>query len=387
MKWTYNSFTLSKPADTSAEPTPAPTLPADDPEYTDPGEDDFDGLITKQLVYIDDDIKLGGGVLSQNGAFEFLNWTCGTITTELKNKDIFKTYQTKESKWGQRLRLSSPSQIALDSKTVFKIRFKCTADNYNVTLPRAQVMFDTNGITQYVMQFNGSVSVLSPTKKDVWRTLLYTIDPKNGTITGTMDGETVSSAQITNTEADTISQASFEFAVSDTDNGNITTPVTWQVDKIEVYQRRAPEAPAEPLNTAVESGAWESTEYESGCGADDSTQLTGTVVDLDGKYIINKVTVDHDSSDIMSWSVMTSEDGVNYTRVSNVYAGGVDKYSGKQTIRFAPETARYVKYSAVLIGNHYTKARLNNMKIEYTEPVSIAFIDLPELYGTRVSQI
>ncbi len=375
--WTYTGFTVTRPASEGTEPSQPTPLPDDDTEYTDPGDDEGDGLVTHKIVDIGSGMKLSGSILSETGAFEFINWTGGSIEYGLSG-GVFKTYQTKGSMWGQRLRMSSPEAVSLDSKTVFKLRFKCTADNYNVTLPRAQVMFDSNGVTQYVMRMDNGVNVLSPTKKDVWRTLLYTIDPEAGTIVGTLDGEKVCEAKM-NENVDMISQPAFEFAVSETDNGSITTPVTWQAEKIEVYQRRAPEPPAEPLAAPVVSGAWESAEYAGGCGADDSTQLTGTELDLGGKYIINKVAVDQDASDIMSWSIEASSDGINYTRVSDVYAGGVPENSGKHTVRFAPIEARYVRYSCVLIGNHYTKARLNSLRAEYTEPSGLELEGLPEV--------
>lgn len=135
------------------------------------------------------------------------------------------------------------------------------------------------------------------------------------------------------------------------------------------------------LEEPVSSGAWESPLYQPDPSKDerkdDSVLLTGKTVDLGDVYRINKVEIDHDSEKIMSFSIMTSQDGVNYTPVTDVYAGGIDKYSGKQVYRFTRTPARYVKYHVVLMGDYETQGKLTNMTVSCVQTDTLDISALP----------
>jgi hypothetical protein len=146
--------------------------------------------------------------------------------------------------------------------------------------------------------------------------------------------------------------------------------------------------PSTPLPTnpallsPVSSGAWESPLYapdtDKDNRKDDSELLTGKTIDLGDTYRINKVEIDHDSDKIMSFTIMTSTDNENFTPVTDVYPGGVDEYTGKQTYRFPTTSARYVKYHVVLMGDYETQGKLNDMTVSYVDTESLDLSALPD---------
>ena len=142
------------------------------------------------------------------------------------------------------------------------------------------------------------------------------------------------------------------------------------------------ETPTAPAETPTEkpgfTGEWSSEFYPYGTGYNDALQYPSYVKDLGAAVTANKIVLDHDPMKILSFSLSVSEDGEEYTPVTSVYAGGTEKYGGKQIYRFAERKVRYVKYSPVLLGEHTTQARVSSLVCNETETVSMELGELPE---------
>ncbi len=132
----------------------------------------------------------------------------------------------------------------------------------------------------------------------------------------------------------------------------------------------------EPTEPAFE-GEWKSEFYPSGTGYNDKLQYPSYIKDLGDAKTINKIVLEHDSTLIMSFSLAVSEDGEEYTPVTSVYAGGTDRYSGRQIYRFAAQKVRYVKYAPVLLGEHTTQARVRSLVCSETDTVSLELKGVP----------
>lgn len=139
-----------------------------------------------------------------------------------------------------------------------------------------------------------------------------------------------------------------------------------------------PEETTAPTEEPGFSGEWKSEYYPSGTGYNDTLQYPVYVKDLGEAQVINKITLDHDSMDIMSYCVSISENGEDYTAVTPVFAGGIEKNSNKQVYRFNAQNVRYIKYSPVLLGESETQARVNSITYSNTNTVSMVFNDLPD---------
>lgn len=361
--WTFDSFLMTK--DSGDKPEPA-----------------------GDLVKIDDAMTLSGDMLSQTGTVQHVYYRSGAdsaFTRSLtENGTQFQFSQSLATAYQQRLNIVDPAAIALDDTLTITLRFKIRAADYGAE-PFARMMFVRNEPSNGFFLTMGGDIPLSREKEDIWQTLIYTVDPDTCTVTGTLNGDIVAQgtipdkpAKLTGLGLYPVVQAKGQNGQSD--EGGLGTTVTWTIDAISVTKGEdSPEPDIEgiPLEQPVSSGSWQTEPYPSGVGDSERNQLSGKIVDLGVLSKLNKIVLDHDPSNIMSFSVSVSRDGLSYTPVTDVYPGG-PKYGGRQIYRIPDTSARYVRYDTVLIEDSETQGILRDMTVSYTALTQIALAGVPD---------
>ena len=364
--WTYDSFQIVKGGGSEPEP----------PQ-------------TGDLVKIDDEMQLSGDMLSQIGTIQHHYYNAGTdkkfSRTLNDEKTQFVVSQGLSSAYQQRLMIASPDPITLDDTVTVTCKFKIKAEDYTKE-PFARMTLAWLGLNNYFLKMADPIPLTAETA-DLWQTITCTIDPKTNTIIQKLNGEQVAKGSFPAGTKEISKLGLFPVVQAKGSNGetdaqDLLTQVTWTYDLIQVTKGSGePEPPtpeAEPLEHSVSIGAWKSPAYPDGVGDNETAQLTGTKADLGKLAQINKVEIDHDPAKVMSFSVSASSDGLTYTPITDVYPGGLDAYSGKQTYRFPPTTARFVKYNTVLVEDSETQGVLNNMTISYADTTAIRLEQVPD---------
>ena len=341
-------------------------------------------------LLIDENMVFSNATLSQPASVgsilhEYYNAGIDSAFSQklIDNNSKFEVKQSLSSAYQQRLQVTDPQPVLLDKPITATIKFRVKADDYSKgTIAKMTFVYLTPGNNFLDMSTN---IPLSADAENIDQTLVYVIDPAEGTIVGTLNGQQVASATFSKslTQFDKIQffPVVQPAGKSNTDREALGTTVTWTYDSFEIKRSidSASDEPEEgtPLASAVSSGAWQSPLYANGVGSVEVDQLTGKILDLGKQSKFNKIVLDHDPSSVMSFSISASSDGLTYTPITNVYAGGVDEYDGRQVYYLPTVDARYVKYNTVLIKDAKTQGVLNNMTVSYTDVTGID-INVPD---------
>ena len=289
------------------------------------------------------------------------------------------------------------NSISLDNQIDIEATFKVAAASYTDNVPTLRLMFtwgrgadleNASNDPKDLFLDTSMALPLSAETADSWQTVKFTIDPETKTVTATLNGQPAGSATysdtkkvLTNFWIGLVAESATTGAGADA--AELGNTVTWTFDSFKISKPEeevepTPPSVYDPLAEAVSSGAFSSDRYEAGTGKDDTKQLFSKTISLgDEPAMINKIELDHDSSQIMSYSFEYSPDGLTYHPLTVAYPGEVDTYSGQQTFRFAPVPARFVRYNATLLEKKDTQARVNDVTISYVDTTELNLSALP----------
>lgn len=377
---------------------------------------------TGDLLVIDKNMRLEGGVNLKEGNYHiFDNYYAeeeqepGEPNTDPAKKfvllnadeeeigaegpgEYYMMQQSHVSKYQHAMGITSPAEILMDNEINFEIKFKLRAADYSQnTYAKFMLVWRPAGpgTQAYFYEMNTNIP-LTAESADVLQTVVFTVDPEAETITAKLNGNEVGSYPFTTNDADKPNfdvdtmQAVYIYPVAQLSGGtgedstDLGNTLTWIYDSFRIYKpdgeevEPTPPPVYDPLAEAVSSGAFSSDRYEAGTGKDDTKQLFSKTISLgDEPAMINKIELDHDSSQIMSYSFEYSPDGLTYHPLTVAYPGEVDTYSGQQTFRFAPVPARFVRYNATLLEKKDTQARVNDVTISYVDTTELNLSALP----------
>ena len=150
---------------------------------------------TEDLLVVDENLTVTPGdggaddIIRQNGqpnGIKYVDYGFDQTAAVNGESNQMILRQTLVSNWNRRI-MTDGFSTTQDGKINVEMRFQVQADSYDGTVPSASMIFAWLGSSNLFVQPPSSQNLLSEENRDVWHTVVYTIDPEAKTVTGTLD--------------------------------------------------------------------------------------------------------------------------------------------------------------------------------------------------------